>query len=629
MERKTSKNTRNSSHTFLHTGPLQGNAVATCAILATACATDALSAIDDGALEEYAPGSFRTTCIVLVAFAASPPIRDQGKYTQLLCTLLLLCVVSSVSARSNSLHARLVDAPHAFGGVVLLSLLYAAGLFPKGNSNEATVRFQKREVVRATAAALLVHLGTLMTRNALMHPWDVSAGSGSGSGSGSDSGSYSMTSEGDDLDDRLGYAFASTEVSATLVFGGVIAAMTGLILAMHCLERGGTIEGISHPSLREDLQCSSTLQLVCATIATLAQAQSMGGLPEIFSSTSCSERVACRSAFLARRNAIVSISPFVLWLTLFATETEALEALVRVREGRGFHRLIGTVTPSLIFGVAGVAALAWRMEVHSASFCDDGGGGGGEKTSNVVQHRLLLGVIATAACIHGRVWFGATVFLIALTHERAHRLMTSHITMRDALQPTDAFLYVNCAALLVCLLLCVDGLDPSCSLLCTAGRRVQLRRRLRASVATFGASSAALLYLLSVTSTAAASGALFTEGMLGGNAEEPVLWTVCTFESAAANFVFQHYLPLLVWRPLLKVVLEEAHLARCLHWTIHLAGGLAPGVWWAVSFFRAGVDATSDGPTAYVPSLADESALAVAISCSVITWVILTPARRQ
>ena len=125
-----------------------------------------------------------------------------------------------------------------------------------------------------------------------------------------------------------------------------------------------------------------------------------------------------------------------------------------------------------------------------------------------------------------------------------------------------------------------------------------------------------LLYLLSASTTAAASGALFTDAMFGDQSED-------RFYRESVRFAIKHYLPLLIWLVPCAEECANVCLGRIAVTIIHFVAGMLPVVMWAVVYTYSQLATDVEASTAYVPSLTDTPALVLAVALSTVAWSCL------
>lgn len=556
--------------------PVETNTAAACVVLGTAQAADALMARGSAASDADAPASLRVTCIVLIACAASPPIREYIAFGQRGVAAGLLFVVALLADHRNGLFARVADGACAMGIVLLLLFFFTIG--PMHIASKDATHCVQRDVFCALPAALMVHVGSRAIRMAFAHPWDSKG-----------------VRVGVEFDDQreVGYAFASTESSAVLAFGGAVVVGTGsLLLSSNSVKDSGSAAAASAMGV------SAGMQAATAFAAMLAQARQMTNLPALFGASACDDRDLCDAAFESRRNVIVTTGASTLWLTALATVVIAHAPSLRSRtsEMRSMH------SGGAPYAVGVLAFAVWRIAVN-LPFEGDG---------SSIEWCGLVALIAVAASSYVETWLGLVLFGGALGYD----LVDDYLRLgmeASSFQPTDSFVLFNTAMLVSYVIVAAVYNAVSEQLAEKATRFFEVTM---SSLAALGASSATILYILSATSTAAASGALFTAAMFGDQSED-------RFFREAVRFAMKHYLPLLVWLVPYAEECAAPCLGRAVPVVLHFVGGLVPVLLWSAVAIYAAASPDSDETTAYVPYLADTPALMLAVACSTVAWSCL------
>lgn len=558
--------------------PVETNTAAACVVLGTAQAVDALMARGSTAADADAPASLRMTCIVLIACAASPPIREYIAFGQRGVASALLFVVSLLADHRNGLYARVADGACALGIVLLLLFFFTIG--PMHIASKDATHCVQRDVFCALPAALMVHVGSRSIRMAFAHPWD----------------SKGVRVGVEPHEQReVGYAFASTESSAVLAFGGAIVIGTGaLLLSSNSVKESGSAAAASA------MVVSAGMQAAAAFAVMLAQARQLTSLPALFGASACDDRDLCAAAFESRRNVLVTTGSSTLWLAAFATIVMAYAPSLRSRsaETRSMH---GGGAPYAV-GTLGFAV--WRLAVN-LPFEGDG---------STIEWCGLVALIAVATSAYVETWLGLVLFGGALGYDLVDDYLRLGIKA-STFQPTDSFVYCNIVMLIFYVLVAATYNVVSEQLAEKAARFFDVTLT---SLAALGTSSAMILYILSASCTAAASGALFTDAMFGDQSD-------ARFFREAVRFAMKHYLPLLVWLVPYAEECSAPCLGRVTPLVLHFVGGVVPVLLYAGVAIYASVasDDHDDKNTAYVPYLADTPALLLGVACSTVAWSCL------
>lgn len=545
--------------------PVETNTAAACVLLATAQVADSLMARGSTDDDADAPASLRVTCIVLIACAASPPIREYTAFVQRGVATFLLSLVAMLADHHNGLIARVADGACAMGLVLLLLLFFTIGPMPI-TSKQAT-HCVNRDVFCALPAALMVHVGSRVVRTAFAHPWDTQEVRVGAEG-------------GEQLE--VGYAFASTESCAVLAFGGAIVVGTGvMLLSSNSVKDSGSAASASA------MLVSAGMQIASAFAAMLGTAEQVSSLPALFGASACDDRATCNAAFESRRNVLVTTGSSVLWLSALSTIMVAFAPSLR------FSRHLEKGGAPYAIGSLGFAV--WRLFVH-LPFEGDG---------SAIEWCCLVALVAVTVSTYMNAWLGMVLFTGALCYDLFDGYLRFGI-QASSFQPTDAFISFNLGMLMAYLLVAAtyDMIQGGIS-----ERVTRFLDATLSSIAALGTSSAFMLYVLSASSTAAASGALFTDAMFREHSEN-------RFFRAAVRFVIMHYLPLLVW----LVPYADACAAAGLGKTtgLHFVGGLLPVFLWGGVAIYADASPDSEETNAYVPYLADTSGLVLGIFCAAV-----------
>ena len=554
---------------------VETNTATACVVLATAQAADALLSRGSTADDAEAPASLRVSCIVLVACAASPPIREYTAFGQRGVATGLLGVVALAADHRNGLYARISDGACAVLAVLLLLFFFTFG--PMHIASKTASHCVQRDVFCALPAALMVHTGFRIVRSAFAHPWDAQG--------------VRVGASGSQLE--VGYAFASTESGALLAFGGALVVGTGvLLLSSNDVRQGGSAAAASA------MFVSAAMQFVTAFAAMIAQARQVTKLPALFGASACEERGLCGAAFESRRNVLVSTASSVMWLTALATVVVAYAPSLRTRSGEARRRHADGAP----YAVGALGFATWRL-VTTLPFDGDGAS---------IEWCVLVALVAVATSAYLDAWLGAALFVVALVYDLADVYVRFGFEP-DRFQPTDAFVTFSSAMMAMYILLAATYGAVQEKL--AEGARRCLDTALGV-VASLGTSASMLLYLLSAASTAAFSGASFMPEMFADGSES-------RFYREAIRFAMKHYFPLLIWLVPYAEECSNASLSRHTSLVLHFVAGVVPVTAWAYVAYTATIVQSADDPVAYVPYLADTPALVLAVASATVAWVCL------
>lgn len=555
--------------------PVETNTAAACMVLAAAQSADALLSHGSTSDDAEAPASLRVSCIVLVACAASPPIRESIAFGQRGLATALLGVVALAADHRNGLYARISDGACAVVAVLLLLFFFTIG--PMHIASRDASRCVQRDVFCALPAALMVHTGFRIVRAAFAHPWDAK----------------SVRVGGSEQQLEVGYAFASTESGALLAFGGALVVGTGvLLLGSNDVRQDGSAAAAT------DMVVSASIQCATAFAAMIAQARQVTELPALFGASACEDRDLCDAAFESRRNVLVSTASSVLWLTALATVVMAYAPALRTRseEVRRQH------SDGAPYAVGALGFAAWRLAT-TLPFDGDGAW---------IEWCILVALVAVATSAYLDTWLGAALFLCALAYDIVD-VYARFGFEPDRFQPTDAFVTFICVMLAMYTLLAATYTLVQEQLAEGATRFFDTALGV---IASLGTSASMLLYLLSAGSTAAVSGALFMPEMFTDSSES-------RFCREAIRFAMKHYFPLLIWLVPYAEECSNSRLGRYTLLLLHFVAGGVPVIVWACVGVYATTVHDADGTVAYVPYLADTPALVLAVASATVAWACL------
>lgn len=485
------------------------NALVGSIFFLAALISDALTAMDSAQRADV-PASLRGTGLVLACVFAAPVLKSaekgvSGVWQRPIAGALLFATAILGEHRGGS-RTRAFDA--AYTTVVGLSItwLFSAGGVDELSRESANGGKMNAAVSTSSAmlaAALLFYSNARILRAGLLHDSEVR--------------NFLAQPPAE-------HAFASVTASVSVSTGATVGVASAIMMMRHAAEFS---EGTRTVALR--LGVAATVQLVCASAATMSWGEQVDHLPTLFGESACrSSSDACLFGVASRRFAAANTQATGLWLSALGMFALAYPVKTRFLTQIETREFAWDASVS-IFGLAAMC-VALLLVYANADFA-----GAGAHTdyaalfviSGASYAFFCDGIVGTALIVAAY----ATDEVLCAADVGAGELF-SHLT--------HVALVLTIALLALHLLLQVVSLWHS-------PRHLQ---ELTGTVAVAGLSIACALYC------AACCLLLATNGSLGG-------WIV-THDGAhfAVAFALRHFAPVFCWAPLLTCRCEPQLLSR-------------------------------------------------------------------
>lgn len=471
--------------------------------------SDALTALDSVNHNTDVPASLRGTNLVLVCCFAAPVLVRPGRgiYGWLQRPLIgaALFAAALTGMHYGGSTTRTFDAIYSTSVCFAITWLYSAGRIDEvTRNNEKGDKIDKAVSISSAmlATALLLYGNIRLMRTGLRHSIEVRNFHVQPSRSHNASSALQT----------LGYAYASDVATVSVSFGGAVGIGAAIVMVYHARELAfGT------PTVALQLGVAAVFQLVAALAATLSYGDQANWLSPLFGHSACvGSSGACDVAATSRRFASANTQSSGLWLSALGLFALAYPTSNRFKTRDEVSNFSWSATGSTFGIVAAISSLALVY-----LYVDFSGHGGH------TDYVLMASLFAVYCSVFVDTFVGTVMYLVAFVIEEVFYVRNYGVAVLFS-HATHTTLVFSAALLILHLVL-------QSIAFCWAPRELQL---LIGVVTAAGSSLAVALYC------ASACLLMVNNGSLGE------LQDTDDGTRFAVSFIFQHFVPVLIWAPL-------------------------------------------------------------------------------
>ena len=510
--------------------PTDTHFLAAAVLFSAAAISDAFTATDPTTAREL-PSSLRTTAIALIASFGWAPIRA-FELEQRVIVCVLLAVVALTGLHEASEGTRIADGVFgkaAFGLCIVSSWL-----------RSQTDAENSKDTLGHLAASTLFYSSFRLLRIGISTPSEVS---GYMSSIDSDSGAQSIQ----------GYAFVSSSSTSATCFGAAAGIGTALILLT-----SDHTSGQSDGRWTVMLCASAFMQLSAAFVCMMSFSENLAALTAIWSASACADVELCRHAWEARRFAVVTTAASGLWYTGLGTLVLGFAPSIRVRT-QAQAAQVGNLEVGVYANVAltgCVFALLSYLSFTGANALTD--------------YAAVAAVASVGITAFLDPLAGAAVFIVAVGSDIVQLYIEYGVY-----GVFGHFTHCSNGFMLVLMLLYISIMYTlDCFWLCIPERTKDVLYRATGVIAVLGTSIAALLFCASAALLCSFSGQLVAESQYRPGDSR--------YARTMAIAIAEHWLPLLVWIPLVVCRCEVEQLSFCTRATFWYLAPFMPLLLWSV-----------------------------------------------